>query len=359
MSTDTATVHQLTPTQKGSITRAFNKREQKQLDAGDSKEQAQASAKLAAGAERRRIYKMLDDEVQAEIGEAKRQGTVHVPVNTDMEESGSHSIDHGLTDREELPDTNKYPSEDLVKLQTADLSFWNNSWTWAESENAYGDKPEDKWFINPTPKLIAEVMNNAPTIFSACEVGFLDRHKEQLGIERMRHVDFLQAAYEGDLISESLDLMTAYQSRYFEAVQRYIGLAASYKNQLENANVDEERLEQAQIRKEAAGAQCRSWAAKLQALVEAYHSVVTDERAYRLSFNFSPLPPQDGQSASREFGLFKWSVTNTLNKVGRRLARSIKEGKMDAEKYRIPRPWLVQSKLNAQIETSEMISDFY
>jgi len=112
------------------------------------------------------------------------------------------------------------------------------------------------------------------------------------------------------------------------------------------------------MRKEQAGKQCKAWTAKLVAIVEAYHSVVTDERAYNLSFNFSPLPPQDGQPASREYGIFKWSITTALNKIGRRLGTSVKTGKMDADKYRIPRPWLTQARTTTQVATSEMLSDF-
>ena len=112
------------------------------------------------------------------------------------------------------------------------------------------------------------------------------------------------------------------------------------------------------MRKESAGAQCRAWAARLIALVEAYHSVVTDDRAYSLSFNFAPVPPAEGKSPTREYSLYKWSVTNTLNKVGRRLARSIKEGKMDADKYRIPRPWMTATKKARQLDANSMLSDF-
>ena len=160
------------------------------------------------------------------------------------------------------------------------------------------------------------------------------------------------------MVSESLDQLTAYQGRYFEAVQRYIGLSASYENQLTNKNISEEQIESAKMRKEDAGAQCRAWAAKLIALKEAYHSVVTDPRAYALTFDFAPNPPEDGKSATREYSLFKWSVTNTLNKVGRRLARSIKDGKMDAEKYRIPRPWMTEQSKTRHLDANTMLSDF-
>jgi hypothetical protein len=308
------------------------------------------------------------ETLKKEIEEAKRQST-HVPVTvsdkiakgeTMSEDTGAHALDHlTILDNHEVPDTNQHPAEDLAEKANADLSFWNNSWTWVHTEKSYGDRPMDSWFINPTSKLIGEVMNNAPTVFSACEVALIaGNHTEQLKAERERHTEFLQAAAPGDLISESLDLMTAYQSRYFEAVQRYIGQAASYENQVNSKNVDEDRLEQAQTRKEESGAQCRAWAARLIALREAYHNVVTDERAYNLTFNFAPLPPKDGQPPSREYSLYRWAITNTLNKIGRRLTRSIKDGKMDAEKYRIPRPWMEQDKVDRQLDTNQMLSDF-
>jgi hypothetical protein len=244
-------------------------------------------------------------------------------------------------------------------MDNADLSFWNNSWTWVKSANSYGNKPEDSWFINPTPKLIGEVMSNAPTVFGACEVALVaGSHTDQLKRERDRHTHFLIEADQNELISESLDLLTSYQSRYFETVQRYLGLCHSYDNQKHNPKATEEQLEEAKLRKENAGAQCRGWAARLIALREAYHEVVTDERAYNLTFNFSPMPPQDGKPASREYSLFRWSVTNTLNKVGRRLARSIKEGKMDAARYNIPRPWIDGERVSNKLSADEMLSDF-
>jgi hypothetical protein len=323
---------QLTPAQKGAITRKKN-----------------AAKKKAE-----------------EIKEAKRQADVSIPVQVgtekivDVEAEGSHAIDHmTVLDNHEAPDTNKELAEDIKERNEADLSFWNNSWTWVESNNSYGNKPEDKWFINPTAKLIGEVMYNAPTIYSACEVALIaGEHTDQLDRERIRHMDFLRDAEEADLISESLDMLTSYQGRYFEAVQRYIGLVASYDNQRNSQKPDMDRLEQAKMRKHDAGTQCRNWAARLIALKEAYHSVVTDERAYNLTYNFAPLPPQDGATPSREYGLFKWSITNTLNKVGRRLTRSIKEGKMDAEKYRIPRPWLTDEQAGHQLDADDLISDF-
>lgn len=306
------------------------------------------------------VLEAENTELQRQISEAKRQST-QIPVRVGTkDEGGSYAIDHlTLMDNHEAPDTNKEPAEDIEERNTADLSFWNNSWAWTKATNSFGDKPEDSWFINPTPKLIAEVMSNAPTVFSACEVALIaGSHKSQLEEERHRHTEFLRDAPAGDLVSEALDQMTAYQSRYFESVQRYIGLAASYQNQVNNERATEEQIESAQLRKEDAGAQCRAWAAKLIALVEAYHSVVSDDRAYNLSYNFSPLPPEDGKPATREYSLYRWSVTNTLNKVGRRLARSIKEGKMDAEKYRIPRPWLGVQRKGRQLDANQMLSDF-
>ena len=322
----------LTPAQKGAITRAKNKAK------------------------------------KDEIAEAKRQSTV-VPVTVSdklitgadlMEPEGSHALDHGtILDNQEVPDTNKEPVEDIVDRDQADLSFWNNSWAWTKSPNSYGDKPEDSWFINPTAKLIGEVMHNAPTIYKACEVVLIaGEHVSQMNNERERHLDFFRVAEPGDLVSECLDMLTAYQGRFFESVQRYIGLVASYDNQRNAQKPDAERLESAKMRKHDAGAQCRAWSAKLIALREAYHSVVSDERAYNLSYNFAPLPPEEGKAPSREYGLFKWSVTNTLNKVGRRLTRSIKNGSMDAEKYRIPRPWLTDEQRGNTLDADELISDF-
>jgi hypothetical protein len=319
---------ELTPAQKGAITRKRN-----------------AEAKAAA-----------------QIAEAKRQSTT-VPVSITVAEGewgDGHGIDHGtVLDNHVEPDTNKHPTEDLNAFKSADLSFWNNSWAWTKSENSYGDKPEDAWFINPTPKLIGEVMSNVPTVYSACEVALIaGDHMDQLRRERSRHTKFLQEAEEADLVSESLDLLTSYQGRFFESVQRYIGLVASYESQRDSTNVNESRLEDAKMKKINAGAQCRNWTARLIALREAYHSVVTDERAYNLTYNFSPMPPADNKPASREYGLFKWSITNTLNKVGRRLTRSIKTGSMDAEKYRIPRPWLEQAGVEKRLDADDLLSDF-
>lgn len=303
-----------------------------------------------------------------EIAEAKRQAahaTVPVTVEERVEsvaedDGGAHSIDHlTILDNEEAPDTNKEPVEDIKERTAADLSFWNNSWTWAESANSYGNKPEDSWFVNPTPKLVGEVMTNIPLIYDACEVALVaGEHTEQLSAERHRHHEFIRDAAIGDVVSECLDMLTAYQGRFFEAVQRYVGLTASYDSQRNATNPDAERLEQAKLRKVDAGAQCRTWAAKLIALYEAYHATQTDERAYNLTYDFAPLPPAEGKEPSKAYGLFRWSVNNTLNKVGRRLTRKIKDGSMDADKYRIPRPWLTKAKTENQLDADDLISDF-
>ncbi len=317
----------------------------------------------------RETKKMLEEKVeklQAEIKEAKRQG-VHVPMTAEdraqliaEDDGGSHAIDHlTILDDHVSEDTNKEPIEDIIERNKADVSFWNNSWAWTESENSYGDKPEDAWFINPTPKLIAEVMSNVPTVFAACETALVvGEQKEQLVKERKRHLEFLREALEGDIVSESLDLLTSYQGRLFESVQRYLGISASYESRKNAKNPDPEQIESAKMRKADAAGQCRGWVARILAIYEGYHAVVTDERAYNLSFKFDPLPPQDGQPASKEYGLYKWAVTQTLNKVGRRLARSIKTGKMDAAKYRIPRPWLDETQMINQLDADELIGDF-
>ena len=319
--------NELTPAQKGAITRQRN----------------------------------IETAKAKEIAEAKRQDT-HIPVVIKAAEDngGSHSIDHGtILDNHVEDDTNKEGIEVIQERNEADLSFWGNSWTWVKFNNSYGDKPEDSWAINPTAKLIAEVMNNVPTIYAACETALIvGEHVDQMELERLRHLDFLRMADEGDLVSESLDLLTSYQGRFFESVQRYIGLVASYDNQKNANKPDENRLEQAKMRKADAGKQCRAWSARLIALYEAYHSVVTDERAYNLSYNFAPLPPADGQPQSREYGLFKWAISNTLNKVGRRLTRSVKTGSMDAEKYRIPRPWLSEASTVKRVDADQLLSDF-
>jgi len=303
-------------------------------------------------------------KTQQEV-DAKRQDALQVAIHADVkvaaeDDGGSHAIDHGtLFDNQEMPDTNKETREVIVARETADISFWNNSWTWTKATTSYGNKPEDSWFVNPTPKLVAEVMNNSPTIHSACRVGLTaGDHKSQLNKERKRHVEFLRDANEGDIVSEALDLLTAYQNRFYETVQRYLGIAASYENQRNSDNISDEQLENAKMRKEQAGTQCRTWTAKLIALIEAYHDVISDERAYNLKYDFAPMPPAEGQPATREYNLYRWSVNNALNKIGRRLARSIKEGKLDAEKYRIPRPWMMESNTKKQLEADSIISDF-
>jgi len=289
----------------------------------------------------------------AEKEEVKRQQT-ELPVSkVTVDDGGSHAIDHlTILDNHEEPDTNLEPAEDIQKRMTNDLSFWGGSWTWNEAERAYGDKPEDKWFINPTPKLLAEVMNNAPLIHGSCETALLVQHKDELDTERKRHLDFYRTAQSAEFVSESLDMLTSYQGRFFEAVQQYLGRSASYDNQNGRDDVPEEQIENARMRKVESAAVCRRWVAKLIALVEAYHSVMDDERAYNLHYNFAPAPD------SREFNLYRWSVTTALNKIGRRLARSVKEGKMDAEKYRIPRPWMETVQKSNRKKADELISDF-
>lgn len=298
-------------------------------------------------------------ELQRQILEAKRQQT-KVPVRIESEAEGSHAIDHlTMMDNHEAPDTNREPAEDIAERENSDLSFWNNSWTWVEATTSYGDKPQDKWFINPTAKLVGEVIQGTPLVFGACEVKLMaGEHKQQLEDERERHLNFLRSADQNELISESLDLLTAYQARFIESVQRYLGLQASYEYKVNSNNADEESIEQAQMNKEAAAAQCRGWAARLIALREAYHETVTDDRAYNLTFNFAPVPPAKGKPASREYSIFRWVVSTTLNKVGRRLANSIKSGKMDAERYRIPRPWLTGERKTVQLDANTMLSDF-
>lgn len=285
--------------------------------------------------------------------EAKRQ-SVHVPASKlTIDDGGSYAIDHQeYLDSQITPDTSVEPAEDIIARDQSDLSFWGNSWCWAKSQNSYGDKPEDSWFINPTAKLIGEVMHSVPLVHSACEVALLKEHKEELDRERERHLDFLRTADSAEIISESLDMLTSYQSRFFEAVQRYLGRQASYDNQVNNERAEEDQIEAARLAKVEAGAQCRGWVAKLIALVEAYHAVMSDDRAYNLTYNFSPKPD------TAKFGLYKWSVTSALGRVGRRLARSIKTGSLDAERYRIPRPWLNQQQALTARKADEMIGDF-
>ena len=291
-------------------------------------------------------------DLQAQIKEAKRQ-EVHIPASKmTVDDGGSHSIDHlTILDNHEEPDTNLYAAED-IPTDSNDLSFWGGSWTWAKSARPYGNKPQDSWFINPTGKLIAEVMNNAPLIHGACEVALLQNHKEQLDTERKRHLEFLRDAHDGEIVSECLDLLTSYQGRYFESVQQYLGRTASYENRTNNDRSSDEELEAAEAKKLEAAATCRGWVARLIALVEAYHSVQTDERAYNLSYDFAPA------TTSSRYGLYKWSVTNALNKIGRRLTRSVKTGTMDAERYRIPRPWLDETQREHKRDADQLIGDF-
>lgn len=295
----------------------------------------------------------VEAEKTDEQAEAKRQ-SVHVPVSNASETEGSHSIDHGtIRDSEVLPDTNLEAQEDIDQRNQNDLSFWSNSWAWTKADRAYGDKPEDKWFVNPTPKLIGEVMQNVPTVFEACRVALsVGNQQEQMNQEKERHLDFLRGAESAELVSECLDMLTAYQSRFFESVQRWIGLAASYENQVNNDNAKADDVANAAMKKKTQGDICRGWAARLLALTEAYHEVVTDERAYNLTFDFAPKP------GTSQANLFKWSITTAMNKIGRRLARSIKQGNLDAEKYRIPRPWLEEGAKSTQISADQMISDF-
>lgn len=307
------------------------------------------------------------DDLARQIEEAKRQQT-QIPVTKEATpDSGSYAIDHlTLMDNHEAPDTNVYPREQFDEQASADLSFWGGSWTWVKAERAYGDKPEDKWFVNPSPKLIGEVMSNTPTVFHACKVALeVGEHQEQLEREIVRHIRFLQDADQNEIVSECLDYLKAYQARFIEAVQRYLGQVASYNNQLNRpeptsdaeAKQRAELIANAKLKRDTAGDQCRSWAAHLLALVRAYHEIVTDERAYNLTFNFSPTPPANGQPASREYSLYRYTVTQTLNTIGRRLARSVKTGSMDAERYRIPRPWLAGAQLATQIDADSMLSD--
>jgi hypothetical protein len=266
---------------------------------------------------------------------------------------GSHSIDHlTILDNHEAPDTNREPAEDIAARANNDLSFWGNSWCWNKAQRSYGNNPEDSWFVNPTPKLIGEVMANAPIIHGSCEVALLGDHKDELETERKRHLEFLRVAHDDEIISECLDMLKAYQGRYFEAVQQYLGRAASYDNQQHRDDAPEAQVERAEMRKLESASVCRRWVAKLIALIEAYHSVQSDERAYNLHYNFSAEP------GSSEYGLYRYTVTQALNNIGRRLSRSIKSGKLDAEQYRIPRPWLDETQKDMKAKADEMISDF-
>ena len=316
-----------------------------------------ASKKAAKKASKKTSNRKIDD-IRAikteEEEEAKRQDVKVIQTKASIDDGGSHSIDHGtILDDHIMPDTIKEGIEDIQEREANDLSFWGNSWTWVKSERAYGDKPQDKWFVNPTVKLIGEVMQAVPLVYGACRVALqVGDHQEQGNQEYQRHLDFLRGADQAELVSECLDMLTAYQARFFESVQRYIGLAASYDNQVASENSNADRIGDAAMKKKAAGDVCRGWAARLIALVEAYHEVVTDERAYNLQYKFDPVP------GTSQHGLFKWSVTQALNKVGRRLARSIKTGGLDAEKYRIPRPWTEEAQKGHQVSANTMIGDF-
>ena len=285
--------------------------------------------------------------------EAKRQQATQPKNKETADDGSSYRIDH-LTDldNEEAPDTNFEPAEDIAERINNDLSFWGGSWTWVKTERAYGNKPEDHWLINPTPQLIGEVMRHAPLVHNSCETVLLGEHKDQLENERMRHLDFLRTASDNELISESLDLLISYQNRFFEAVQQYLGRVASYESQAANERLDEETIEEARMRKIEAAASCRGWVARLIALKEAYHEVISDDRAYNLTYDFSP------KRDTNAYNLYRMSVQQAMNKIGRRLTRSVKTGKMDAERYRIPRPWLEEDQKESRKVANEMIDDF-
>ena len=204
----------------------------------------------------------------------------------------------------------------------------------------------------PTAQLLGQVMEMAPVIHDSCEAHLVGTYADQLNRERERHLEFFRSAENSDLVSECLDMLTAYQRRFFEAVQQYLGRSASYDNICNNDNIPESQVEASRLRKQESGNICRNWTARLLALVEAYHSVVSDERAYNLHYNFSPNPN------SADYGLYRWSVQQALNKIGQRLSRSVKNGKLDAAKYNIPRPWLEQEQKSSRRKADEMISDF-
>ena len=147
-------------------------------------------------------------------------------------------------------------------------------------------------------------------------------------------------------------MLKAYQGRYFEAVQQYLGRMSSYENTSNRNDASEEEIEQSEARKLTSAAVCRRTVAKLIALVEAYHDVQSDERAYNLHYNFSAEP------GSREYNLYRWSVQQALNNIGRRLTRSVKDGKLDADKYRIPVPWKDETQKDLKKKADNMISDF-
>lgn len=312
---------------------------------------AQLEQQLAeANAERLKIQK---ENQRLEEQQKRDKLAIAAREAKSADTSGSHAIDHlTLLDNHEMPDTNREPAEDIAARMSNDLSFWGNSWCWNKAAKSYGPNPEDSWFVNPTPKLIGEVLAAAPVIHGSCEAVLLGEHKDELDTERKRHLEFLRTAHDDEIVSECLDLLKAYQSRYFEAVQQYLGRAASYDSQNSREDADDDQVEKAEMRKLESAAVCRRWVAKLVALVEAYHSVQSDERAYNLHYNFSAEP------GSSEYGLYRWSVTQALNNIGRRLTRSVKSGKLDAEQYRIPRPWLDKTKRDMKAKADELISDF-
>ena len=136
------------------------------------------SAQKGAATRKRNKAKALAKQIE----EAKRQSTsVPIPVTIAEDDGGSHSIDHGtILDNHVSDDTNKDGQETIDERNTADLSFWNGSWAWTQAKTSYGNKPEDSWFINPTPKLIGEVMTNSPTIYKSCEMALqAGEHQDQ------------------------------------------------------------------------------------------------------------------------------------------------------------------------------------
>jgi hypothetical protein len=292
------------------------------------------------------------EKANAKLQEQLKRDQIAVKAR-ESEPGGSYAIDHlTILDNHEMPDTNRELAEDIAARAANDLSFWGNSWCWNKAQRAYGNKPEDSWFINPTPKLVGEVMASAPVIHGSCEAVLLGEHKDELDSERERHLNFLRTAHDDEIVSECLDLLKAYQGRYFESVQQYLGRAASYDNQNNRTDVDDDQLEKAEMRKRESAAVCRRWVAKLIALIEAYHAVQSDERAYNLHYNFSAAP------GSNEYNLYRYTVQQALNNIGRRLTRSVKSGKLDAEQYRIPRPWLSEEQRSMKAKADEMISDF-
>lgn len=295
---------------------------------------------------------MSTENETTQYDEARRQSP-RATRNLETEPEGSHGIDHGTVyDNAESPDTNHEPAEDIIARNSNDLSFWGGKWTWNRSATSYGDKPEDRWFINPSPQLIGQVMNMAPTIHESCRLVLETEKEDELNEQRERFLEFLRGAYDSELVSECLDYLTAYQGRFFEAVQQYLGRLDSYDAATNRDDQDEERIEQLRERKVEAARQCRGWTAKLIALVEAYHTVVTDERAYNLQYNFDP---KEGTS---QYNLYRYSVTQAMNRIGRRLTRSVKNGSMDADQYRIPKPWTDEDKASSRRKANEMLSDF-